>query len=62
MRGAMYEKMKKFDAAEIEFRKVLDLNPKNASALNYLGYMLADRNVRVNDAAELHQAGARTRP
>jgi tetratricopeptide (TPR) repeat protein len=50
MRGAMYEKMKKFDAAETEFRKVLDLNPKNASALNYLGYMLADRNVRVTDA------------
>jgi len=50
MRGAMYEKMKKFDAAEVEFRKVLDLNPKNASALNYLGYMLADRNIRLNDA------------
>lgn len=50
MRGAMYEKMKKFEAAETEFRKVLDINPKNASALNYLGYMLADRNVRVSDA------------
>jgi len=50
MRGAMYEKMKNFEAAETEFRKVLDLNPKNASALNYLGYMLADRNVRINDA------------
>ena len=52
MRGAMYEKMKKFDAAETEFRKVLELNPKNASALNYLGYMLADRNMRVNDALD----------
>jgi Flp pilus assembly protein TadD len=50
MRGAMYEKMKKFDAAESEFRKVLELNPKNSSALNYLGYMLADRNVRLPDA------------
>lgn len=50
MRGAMFEKMKKFDAAETEFRKVIDLNPKNASALNYLGYMLADRNVRLTDA------------
>jgi tetratricopeptide (TPR) repeat protein len=50
MRGAMYEKMKKFDAAEGEFRKVLELNPKNSSALNYLGYMLADRNVRLSDA------------
>ena len=52
MRGAMYEKMKKFDAAETEFRKVLELNPKNASALNYLGYMLADRNMRVSDALD----------
>jgi tetratricopeptide (TPR) repeat protein len=50
MRGAMYEKLKKFDAAETEFRKVLELNPKNASALNYLGYMLADRNVRLQEA------------
>ena len=52
MRGAMYEKMKKYDAAETEFRKVLELNPKNASALNYLGYMLADRNTRVSDALD----------
>ncbi|MDX1978996.1 MAG: tetratricopeptide repeat protein [Bryobacteraceae bacterium] len=53
MRGAMYEKMKKFDAAEGEFRKVLASNPKNVSALNYLGYMLADRNVRLKEAHEL---------
>jgi tetratricopeptide (TPR) repeat protein len=50
MRGAMYEKMKKFDAAEAEFRKVLEMNPDNSSALNYLGYMLADRNVRLQEA------------
>jgi tetratricopeptide (TPR) repeat protein len=53
MRGAMYEKMKKFDAAEAEFRKVLELNSKNSSALNYLGYMLADRNVRLPEALDL---------
>jgi tetratricopeptide (TPR) repeat protein len=53
MRGAMYEKMKNFDAAEAEFRKVLEGNPKNASALNYLGYMLADRNVRLPEALKL---------
>jgi tetratricopeptide (TPR) repeat protein len=53
MRGAMFEKMKKFDAAEAEFRKVLAANPDNASALNYLGYMLADRNVRLNEAYEM---------
>jgi tetratricopeptide (TPR) repeat protein len=53
MRGAMFEKMKNFDAAEREFRTVLQSNPKNASALNYLGYMLADRNVRLADALDL---------
>jgi tetratricopeptide (TPR) repeat protein len=53
MRGAMYEKRKDYEAAEREFRKVLDMNPKNASALNYLGYMLADRNVRLNEALQL---------
>ena len=50
MRGAMYERMKKFDLSEAEFRKVLQINPENAGALNYLGYMLADRNVRLDEA------------
>ena len=53
MRGAMFEKQKKLDAAEAEFRKVLAANPTSASALNYLGYMLADRNVRLNEALEM---------
>lgn len=50
MRGAMYERMKNYQGAEAEFRKVLELNPDNASALNYLGYMLADRNIRLDEA------------
>ena len=53
MRGAMLERMKKYDASEAEFRKVLDLNPENAGALNYLGYMLADRDVRLDEAYQL---------
>ena len=53
MRGAMFEKMKDFDAAEREFRKVLSADPQNASALNYLGYMLADRNVRLTEAHDM---------
>jgi tetratricopeptide (TPR) repeat protein len=53
MRGAMYEKMKKYANAEAEFRKVLDVNPQNAGALNYLGYMLADRNVRLEEASQM---------
>jgi Flp pilus assembly protein TadD len=53
MRGAMYEKMQKLDLSEAEFRKVLKINPQHASALNYLGYMLADRNLRLPEALDL---------
>ncbi|MGA2114513.1 MAG: tetratricopeptide repeat protein [Bryobacteraceae bacterium] len=53
MRGARLERMKKYDASEAEFRKSIDLSPKNAGALNYLGYMLADRNERLDEAYSL---------
>lgn len=52
-RGAMYERMKKVDLAEAEFRKVIEVNPEDAPALNYLGYMLADRNVKLPEALSL---------
>ncbi len=53
MRGEMFERTKQFDAAEAEFRKVLEIDPENASALNYLGYMLADRNIQLDEAQKL---------
>ena len=51
--GAIFERQKKFDQAEEEFRKVLDANPRNASTLNYYGYMLADRGIRLDEATDL---------
>jgi Tfp pilus assembly protein PilF len=53
MRGAMYEHQKDYDAAEKAFRTVLKSDPDNAGALNYLGYMLADRDVRLEEAQQL---------
>lgn len=53
MRGAMYERMKKYEEAEAEFKKVLAIDSDNAAALNYLGYMLADRSVRLNEALDM---------
>jgi tetratricopeptide (TPR) repeat protein len=48
--GSIYERQKKYDKAEEEFHKVLADDPKNAMALNYLGYMLADRGTRLEEA------------
>jgi tetratricopeptide (TPR) repeat protein len=53
LRGAMYERLKKYDQAEAEFRKVIEMNPENSSAMNYLGYMFADRGERLQEAMQL---------
>ena len=45
--------MKNFESAEAEFRKTLKIDPDNAGALNYLGYMLADRGIRLDEAHEM---------
>ena len=52
-RGAMYERLKQYDASEAQFRKVLEQDPNSAGALNYLGYMLADRGVRLDEAQKM---------
>lgn len=48
--GSIYERQKKYDLAEEQFRKVIAADPKSAQALNYLGYMLADRGTRLEEA------------
>ena len=51
--GALYERQKKYEQAEQAFRQVLQINPTNSMALNYLGYMLADRNLHLEEALTL---------
>jgi tetratricopeptide (TPR) repeat protein len=50
LRGSTYEREKKYDEAEAEFKKILVANPESAAALNYLGYMNADRDVRLEES------------
>jgi tetratricopeptide (TPR) repeat protein len=51
-RAAIYEKQKDFDRAEFVVKEILKTNAKNANALNYIGYMLADRGVRLDEAVQ----------
>jgi tetratricopeptide (TPR) repeat protein len=48
----IYERQKDFDRAESLLEQILKENPRNASALNYIGYMLADRGVRLQEAVK----------
>jgi len=41
---------KRYPEAEEQFKKVLASDPEHASALNYLGYMLADQNTKLEEA------------
>jgi tetratricopeptide (TPR) repeat protein len=51
--GGMYERQKKYEQAEQAFKSVLVLNPRNAPTLNYFGYMLAERGVRLDEAGDM---------
>jgi tetratricopeptide (TPR) repeat protein len=51
--GAAYERAKRFDASEDVFRDLIGRDPANAGGLNYLGYMLADRGVKLDEAVAL---------
>ena len=50
LRGSTYEREKRYSDAETQFKKVLADDPEHASALNYLGYMLADQNTKLEEA------------
>jgi tetratricopeptide (TPR) repeat protein len=60
--GAIYERQKQYDLAEAEFKKVINVNPKNGMVLNYYGYMLADRGVRLEEARDLIQRALEQEP
>jgi tetratricopeptide (TPR) repeat protein len=50
LRGSNFEREKRYAEAEEQFKKVLASDPEHASALNYLGYMLADQNMKLEEA------------
>ncbi len=60
--GAVYEKQKLYDRAEEQFKKVLDINPSQAIALNYYGYMLGDLGQRLDEAEALVQRALKEEP
>jgi predicted Zn-dependent protease len=57
-----YEAAGQLDAAEKELRKLMAEDPLNADALNSLGYMFADRGVRLPEAVELAERAVKIEP
>ena len=62
LRGALDERQKHYDSSEEQFRKILAIDPNNAMTLNYLGYMLGDRGVKLDDALAMVQKAVQLDP
>jgi tetratricopeptide (TPR) repeat protein len=56
------EKMGRTDELEARLRRLIELRPDHAHALNALGYSLAERNVRLGEARELIERALQLAP
>lgn len=50
--GAVLDRQKKYAESEAVFRQLISKEPQNAPALNYLGYMLAERGERLDESVD----------
>ena len=57
-----WKQRKDFDGAERALREILQRDPEDATALNYLGYMLAERGQRLDEAVTLVQRALKLEP
>jgi tetratricopeptide (TPR) repeat protein len=62
LQGSIFEKQKKYAEAERAFRKALEIDSDNAATLNYLGFMLADRGIKLEEALGMIQRAVDSDP
>jgi tetratricopeptide (TPR) repeat protein len=60
--GAVFERQRRYAEAEAAFRAVIAREPRHAAALNYLGYMLADRGERLAESVDLIKRALEVEP
>jgi len=53
LRGELADREKHSEQAEQYFRQALELDPENAMTLNYLGYMWADKGIKLPEALKM---------
>jgi tetratricopeptide (TPR) repeat protein len=60
--GSALERSGRFDEAVTAFEKLLAIDPDHSFALNYLGYMFAEKGVRLEEAVEMLKKAVADRP
>lgn len=61
-RGVSYERIKRWDKAEVDLKKALELNPNQPLILNYLGYSWVDQSKNLKQAMELIRKAVKLKP
>jgi tetratricopeptide (TPR) repeat protein len=56
------ERLGKYELMEAQLRQVIKMRPESAAAYNALGYSLADRNIRLNEAKTLIETAVKLSP
>lgn len=61
-RGISHERLDQWDSAEGDFRRALELNPDQPQVLNYLGYSLVEKQIKLDEALDMIQRAVAARP
>jgi tetratricopeptide (TPR) repeat protein len=61
-RAICHERLGEWEAAEADFRAALELNPEQPQVLNYLGYSLVEKQIKLDEALDMIQRAAAARP
>ncbi|SHH29071.1 tetratricopeptide repeat protein [Cognatishimia maritima] len=61
-RGICHERLDEWDNAEADFRQALDLNPDQPQVLNYLGYSLVEKRIKLDEALGMIERAVEARP
>ena len=61
-RAISHERLGQWPQAEADFRKALELNPGQPQVLNYLGYSLVEKQIKLNEALSLIEQAVAAQP
>jgi len=62
LQGTIYERQQNYERAEKAFRTALEIEADEPAVLNYLGYMLADNSIKLDEALAMIQKAVKANP
>lgn len=61
-RGITHEREKRWELAELDFRRALELNPGQPQVLNYLGYSFVEMEINLDEALQMIEEAVAAEP